>query len=148
MPDPFTSLSIASAIVQFVDFGSKLLVEGYGVYKSAEGAPQDDIDTQELAKDLETLCERLATSSPVFAAQYSRDEIQLQSVARKCQKMSGDLFELLGALKVTSQGLIRGWDALRQAVKRTWKRGKIEKLQKELGNVRAQVTTHVLATIR
>lgn len=148
MLDPFTSLSVASAIVQFVDFGSKLVIEGYGVYKSAEGAPQGEIDTQELVKDLEILCGRLATSSPAHATQYSPSEKQLQAVALKCQELSKGLFELLEALKVTSQGLTRGWDSLRLGVKRAWKTDKIEKLQKQLSDVRTQVNTHVLATLR
>lgn len=148
MLDPFTSLGVAAAIVQFVDFGSKLVVEGYGAYKSAEGAPQEVIDTQKLAKDLESLCEQLATLPPADAIRYSQNETQLQSVARKCQELAKDLFNLLDALKIDTKGLIRRWDAVRQAVKRVWKRGKIEKLQKELGNVRAQVNTHLLATIQ
>ena len=91
---------------------------------------------------------QLATSPPADAIRFSQDEIQLQSIARKCQELAKDLFNLLDALKIGSKGMIRGWEAIRQAVKRTWKRGKIEKLQKELGNVRAQVNTHLLATIR
>ena len=37
MLDPWTALSLAGNIVQFVDFGTKVFVEGRSLYKSTTG---------------------------------------------------------------------------------------------------------------
>jgi hypothetical protein len=36
--DPLTALSVAACVVQFVDYGTKLLSKGRELYKSADGA--------------------------------------------------------------------------------------------------------------
>jgi hypothetical protein len=49
----------AAAILQFVDFGSKLLVTGYDVYKSQAGATPQTIYTQNLCTELKSISAQL-----------------------------------------------------------------------------------------
>ena len=148
MLDPFTALGVASAIVQFVDFTSKLLTEGYGAYQSVVGASKEDIDVQALATDLETICASLASSPPVGSTILSKEELALQNLARKCQGIAKELVGVLEDLKVKTHGLLRGWDTVRSTVRRAMDRRKIEKLQKTLDSIKTQVNTHLLAAIR
>jgi hypothetical protein len=36
--DPLTALSVAAAVVQFVDYGTKVLSKAHGAYKAADGS--------------------------------------------------------------------------------------------------------------
>lgn len=148
MLDPMSARSLAAAIVQFVDFGSKLLVEGYGSYRSAEGATDEQIQIESVAVDLDDLCERLWQAPPLTAGKQSRGEAALAQLAQECQKVAKELVELLDSLKVTSSGPWRSWEAARQTVRRAWKKDKIEKLQKRLDTIRFQINTQLLTLIR
>ncbi len=57
MLDPLTALSIASSIVQFVDYGSKLLSKSYELYESADGTTIGNAELEVIAKDLQDLNE-------------------------------------------------------------------------------------------
>jgi hypothetical protein len=57
--DPLTALSLASSIVQFVDFGSELVAKGYRRYKSADSSLVEDVDTETVAHHLVYLVSKL-----------------------------------------------------------------------------------------
>jgi hypothetical protein len=57
MLDPFTALNIAAAVVQFVDFGSKILSDSYAIYKSSSTSEHEDIKS--ITTDLATLTDRI-----------------------------------------------------------------------------------------
>lgn len=54
------AVGAAAAILQFVDFSSKLLVTGYDVYKSHTGATTQTIHTQILCTELQSISARLS----------------------------------------------------------------------------------------
>ena len=55
MPDPITALSLASAVLQLVDFGSKMLVTGYKTYKSVDGVSDCNEHIEVLVADLRAI---------------------------------------------------------------------------------------------
>lgn len=61
--EPLSALAVACAVIQFVDFGSKLIGTGLEVYKSPNGAPEEAIEIETLATHAEQLSKRLASSS-------------------------------------------------------------------------------------
>ena len=63
MLDPLTAIGVASSIVQLLDFGSKVLVAGYGAYKAVDGAIGEHLRLETICTDLEQLSSRLAASS-------------------------------------------------------------------------------------
>ena len=148
MLDPLSALSLAAAVVQFVDFGSQLIAGGYAAYHSSSGTTAEDADAQSLARDLELLCTCLATAPPGDATKYSKDEKELISLAEKCQQIAKELRELIETLKVSGTGAMRGLEAARKAVLRTTKKSRIEELQKQLDTVKTQVNTRLLNIIR
>jgi hypothetical protein len=57
MLDPFTALSLAATIVQFVDFGSKILSDSREIYKA--GSISDHGDIKLITTDLAALAGRI-----------------------------------------------------------------------------------------
>lgn len=62
--DPLTALSLAGTIVQFVDFGSKLLVECHQLYKSKSGSLTVNDELSLATEDLRMVVDKLQQSSP------------------------------------------------------------------------------------
>jgi len=44
--DPLTALSVAAAVVQFVDYGTRIVAKGTNLYKSADGALTENIELE------------------------------------------------------------------------------------------------------
>jgi hypothetical protein len=64
--DPITALGLAAAVVQFVDFATKLTNGTRQVYVSGSGATAGNADLELCASELEKLCVRLTPEpSPV-----------------------------------------------------------------------------------
>jgi hypothetical protein len=66
--DPLSALSLAGTVVQFVDFGCKLLAEGRQIYQSSSGRLNTNEEIELITNDLQTLVKKLRDS---FAAQTS-----------------------------------------------------------------------------
>lgn len=64
--EPLSALSLAAAIVQFVDFSSKILVTGYESYHSTHGTTQEQFDLEELTQNLFKFQDLLATRPSGF----------------------------------------------------------------------------------
>jgi hypothetical protein len=57
MLDPFTALNLAAAVVQFVDFGSKILSDSSAIYKSGSTSEREDIKS--ITMNLAALADRI-----------------------------------------------------------------------------------------
>lgn len=144
MLDPLSAASLAAAILQFVDFGSKIIVSGYETYRSAQGATEDNIDLESLTQKLYKFQDQLSTPSQ----QLVHSDQELHKLAQKCTYIAGDLLVLLDSLKVKEKGLIRTWEALRQSCRLVWKKDEIAKKEKLLGSISGQVNSRLLYMIR
>lgn len=144
MLEPLSALSLAAAIIQFVDFGSKILVTGYETYRSTAGATQEQVDLQQLTHSLYKFQDQLGTPS----RQPTPDQRILEEQARKCSVLAGDLLQLLDDLKVKEQGLLRTWDSFRQACRSVRKKGEIKRLEGRLDSISRQINSRLLYMIR
>lgn len=148
MPEPLAVLSVASAIVQFVDFSSKLLVAGYGAYKSNDGTTDDNAQVSRVYTDLKSVAERLAQLPGHSTLKQSADEIALYDLAQDCKRLADRLVLILSRLEVTGQGLPRAWNALRITIRKVLKASELEKLQKALADIRSELGIRMLSIIR
>jgi hypothetical protein len=57
--DPFSSLSLATSVVQVIDFSSRLLAGSYQIYHSVDGHTEDDRELKERAAVLRKLASTL-----------------------------------------------------------------------------------------
>jgi hypothetical protein len=61
--DPFTALSLAASVVQFVDFGTRTASKIAELYNSASGLTENQKEILEAAERFEKLAERLSQIS-------------------------------------------------------------------------------------
>lgn len=144
MLDPLTALSLASSIVQFVDFGSKLLSRSIEISKSASGELEESRSIKDICLVLKDFCERLVVyadpSTTIGAAAAIVD------IGKKCRIQATLLIMTLSKLeKKPGQG--KAW-AVRLAFKGLWKKDEIESMLKYLGELRSSFILNFVLFIR
>ena len=148
MLDPLSAFSLASSIVQIIDFSIKLIEHGHELYD--KGALAKNSELEQATEDLTLLSEALA-SSPKLGLDgkqipYNSDEVALQELAQSCQTLGQELLSILETLK--PQKPRNGIESFRKAVKAIEKSGKIESLERRLSKLQDQVNTRILAILR
>lgn len=148
--DPISALSLSAAILQFVDFGSKIIVTTYRTYRSADGTTQENLNLAELTTTLHGLQARLATPRiPSREQEHDADRNALELQAARCRDIAAELLQLLDDLKVKvkDKGFRRTWESLRQGCRAEWSKGKIARHGKTLRDVAEQINTRLLSLI-
>jgi hypothetical protein len=122
MLDPLTSLSLASSIVQFVDFGTRLIAESQQIYYAAGGALKENVELEEIATDLKSLSHNLKSNPFLDVKLPSNNGIGLQDLASSCMNVADELLSVLQDLKIQGPRH-RKWQSICQALKSARKRG-------------------------
>ncbi|MCJ1397597.1 hypothetical protein MMC11_000792 [Xylographa trunciseda] len=145
MLDPFTALSLASTVVQFVDFGSKLIKEGSELYHSAGGALTVNAELEKITVDLKQLTNKLETPPlpGTTSTENTKENEALRNLAGSCSKAAEELLEVLEDLKV--KGTNRQWQSLRQALRTSHKKDKIRGIEKKLDKLQKMLNTRLIA---
>lgn len=140
--DPFTSLSLATSIVQFVDFGSKIFAESVRIQRSASGTAPDIVDLQAATDQLKDISRQLERKTNVS----SDSDKAISTLAHLCQseadKLRAILEKLVGRLGAGK------WRCLLHALETEMRRDKIAQLQKNLGRIQTQLMFHLLILTR
>jgi hypothetical protein len=115
--DPLSALGLAGNIVQFIDFGSKLVCKGRQIYKSSDGALEQHVDLEATTNDLVLLSAQIEPSK--YRNQESDHQLKEEAVLLKlttaCNDVALTLLTTLNSIKVT--GRHRRWKSVRQALK-------------------------------
>ena len=138
--EPLAAISLAGSVIQFVDFGAKLLSEAHEIYHSKDGTTTERIELAKIAESLEHLS---ASMSP--PKDYPDDEFR--EIVSSAQGVARELIDVLQKIK-GSNASKRHWQSLRQALSTLGNRDKIEGLHKRLKSLRSQLSLHVLKHIR
>lgn len=75
MLDPFSAIVLASAIIQFVDFGSKLKASGHETFGSTHDFLEENIDLEFLTQGLYEFQDQVAT--PLRTLARSNEALEL-----------------------------------------------------------------------
>lgn len=97
--DPLSALSVASSVVQFVDFGRQLLSASYEIYRSSSGISSKNVDLRTISKDLTDLVAQIKDKVGPWASiqpDKSTAEYQLAEISKECEMI---LKEFKGALE-------------------------------------------------
>ena len=140
------AIGVAAAILQFVDFGSKLLVTGYEVYQSQAGATPQAIHTQSLCTELKSISAQLS-QSPLGGITLNDREQSLWRLADQAHDLAWHLGQLLDSLKL-KRPTFRSWGALRQSWRILHQKDKIAEMTSQLGEIRSLVDTSLLILLR
>jgi len=152
--DPLSALSIASSVIQFVDFGCKLVSHSRQLYKSLDGVLSDKIIVEALAHDLESLSMNLRNSlrenqsvGPTKQV-YSEDDAALDELCRRCHGIAEKLLSKLDKLKVQGTSSHRNWESFKKALRSSWSHEEIDSLAAQLQEVRSEIEFRVLISFR
>jgi hypothetical protein len=121
--NPFTALGLASNIVQFVDFGSKLISESRELYKSASGTTIESKDLRKATENLQQFCDKLVVprQTASTATRFSKEE-SLRNLTISCKDTA---FALLLALReLAARGSHKKWQSIRVALKSVQKKSR------------------------
>ena len=144
--EAFSALALAGNIIQFVEFGSKLLSLSFTIYHSTSGASGATEEWIKIATHLQHLCDQLSGVPPRIDPRTglpASEDASLRKLTEDC-KAAGD--ELLGALQrltsKQSQGR-RKWDSFRVALATIWKESDIEAMRRRLESYKSLLTLHL-----
>ncbi|KAL9115632.1 MAG: hypothetical protein Q9187_007215 [Circinaria calcarea] len=145
--EALAAVGLATSIVQFTGFTTKLISKGNQYYKSADGVLTENRKLEAIANKFATLSQNLAKSSEIFspAKQASYEENALQDVARECETVALEFVEALNRLKV--DGAHRKWKSFRQALKTIWQKEDIQVMLHRLQLAREEMVVHLLVVI-
>ena len=144
--DPLSAVSLAGTVVQFLDFGIKLVAKASEIYSSASGAEIRNIELDAIARNLVSLNQRVRNRSTNVSAQLtSEDEEALAAMMETCSKIGEELIAAIHKAKV--QGIHKGWKSVRQALKSVLGLDKIQDLYNRLTQYREQIVVILLVII-
>ena len=140
--------------MQFVDFGSKLLVKAFEIYSEASNKSLEEVDAELITTDLGFLLARLrekARPKSHILAPLTEEEATLEDLRDSCEKL-GDLMQSFGTTskKAKQQSVGKGgriWLSFSYAVRLMWKREDIEKLQNRIRWMQNELNLRVGVTI-
>ncbi|OJJ05862.1 hypothetical protein ASPVEDRAFT_45324 [Aspergillus versicolor CBS 583.65] len=141
--DPLSAVSLAGNVVQFLEFGVKLISKTHEIYKSGEGAEIRNIELDAIANDLVALNDRVRNRSrKVCEFAISEDEKSLQALTEQCNRVGDELISALESAKV--QQSRKMWKSVRQALKSVLGRDRIAELYHRLKQYREQIVVVLL----
>jgi hypothetical protein len=149
--DPLAALSIAGNIVQFVEYGSKLLSQSLELYRSSQGSLAADHELHLVTSDLRALVLKLRTdgSSPRpsrFQPDAEDTSSDFRKVCNEAIALAEEILSRLDGLKVT--GKYRAWTSFKQAIKAAWSQKEKDNLTKRLSTLKSALETRVLLSLR
>ena len=117
MLDPFTAASLASCVVQFTDFGIKLVEGSIALYNSANGLNAERSNLELKTNHVRKLADKIIALEHENARLTVGSNDQLSQLAESCNLIAKDLLSILDALKVKKlAGPGRKWESFRKAV--------------------------------
>lgn len=155
--DPFSALSLAANIVQFLDFGQKLISKGKEVYKSTNGTLATHLEIELIYDDLWAIAGSLAVHAPPSPADSTDtlhspapniNDDQIYRLATSCQAVAQDLLSIVRDLRLDPDARHRKWQSFRQAVKSIGKQSRIDELSDRLSTFRGELMIRLVAILR
>lgn len=151
--EPLSALSVAAAVVQFVDYGTGIVAKGRKLYKSAEGALTENIELGIASVRLQRLSGTLQDSlrrgqQGLQRGPLNESDQALEDICRACVEVSKELVDRLEKLKVPDGHPHRKWKSFRQALKTVWSKEKIEEVADRLAKFRIELDTYVILSLK
>ncbi|KAJ4302647.1 hypothetical protein N0V90_001536 [Kalmusia sp. IMI 367209] len=135
--DPITAINLASSLITFVDFATKIITGTYEVYSSTTGSTVENAHIDSVIGDLSEVAADLEIDVPG----KSKHERALKELASKCGKVANDLLLLLNRIK--SDGSHSTWKSLKVTFISMRKQKEITGLEKRLNDYRSQILTRL-----
>lgn len=140
MAEAVAAFGVAANVIQFIDFGCKLMTRLWQFYKSSR-------DNYESLPDVQRLTALLDMLKTVNIPKNEENELDdgLQQLVLECHNVATDLLKLLNTLQNDNR---RKREAMKAAFKLMWREDELLSLQKRLDQCKAQMIIHLLASLR
>jgi hypothetical protein len=159
MLDPWTALSLAGNIVQFVDFGTKLIVESRSLYKSTTGVSSVNQELDFVAGEVQKFIAALRrpltqiqapSLVPSLTGEGSSQDEYLSNdfakITNECEKIAKDLQKRIEGLRVKRKH--RVWSSFHQAINSAWSKEELNELKRRLSALSEVLNTRILVSLR
>jgi hypothetical protein len=133
-------IGLVGNIVQFVDFGGKLISKSTELYRSSEGALAENIDTETATNHLVLLNSKLKNAATATG------DSPLENLCKSCNTAAEKLLAALDKVKV--KGEQRKWKSVRKALKSVWSKEEIRELERQLSKLREELNSHIVVDLR
>jgi hypothetical protein len=152
MAEALLAFGVASNVVQFIDFTTKVLSTTYRIgqagYKNLTDNEMIHMVNNDLLRSVENLEKSVDVQGSQMPTENDRELIQL---ARQCKDVASELFSALESLRSPqfhSSRRREKWQNFRTALKTVWKEEHIRKLEERVDTFRQQLTIHILISLR
>jgi len=145
--ESLAALGVASNIIQIVDFSSRIISRGHELYRSADGQAAGHVVLESAANNLLALLGGLERSKVHRSPEeLTVADLQLVALQTKTETAVNKLRQYLQDVQVT--GGNRSVKSIQQALKSLSTDKEISRLANELDNIRKQVDTVLLVSMR
>ncbi|KAK0103307.1 hypothetical protein ONS95_005337 [Cadophora gregata] len=146
--DPLTALSLASNIIQLIDFTSRVVSNCRGIYKSADGALPEHRDLELVTEDIQRLSKRLAEKCGASKMEQEQNQ-SLRALSEACISVSNEILQYLDKHKVEggTPGQ-RKWRSFRESLETVWSKKDLEGLASRLNHLNAEMSLHILVAFK
>ena len=147
--DPISAIGLAANILQFIEYGAKLLSETRSIYHSEDGASAENIEIEMIAKHLSEHCAKL-TMPPRPTTSLDVDlfsDTPTQKIAQACRDLAGELLSAVRGLKIQDEHS-RKWKCFLQALKTLWHKDRIKDLQRRMESLRSEFMLQLQLILR
>ncbi|KAH8745708.1 hypothetical protein BGZ57DRAFT_936187 [Hyaloscypha finlandica] len=127
MAEPFTVLSIAANIAQFLGYGLQLLSDGKEMYNSLHGALDEYHELEAIIEDIRNISNKTKQLS-----EHLMGEDTIRKLAVECMPLAEKLLGILNDLKVPNDARFRGLKTLHQTFRSAGKKKEIQMLKHRL----------------
>lgn len=141
MLDPINAIGLASSIVQFVQFGTKLVSEGLELYQSNDGALARNSELEAIVKDINERSKIL-----INTPQLSEDDVAMQKLAESSRKIADELLKKLSSLRTPESH--KRLQSSRKTLAAAWKKDKIADLERRLCRLQTQINERLVFMMR
>ncbi len=145
------ALSLAGNIIQFVDFGTRLLLRAGELYKSSIGSLAIHDEIELITTDLQVLITKLRDafstrgSTNLQTLVHGNTLANFEKICDEAAKIAEELKERLASLR--TGGKLNKLRSLQQAVKTMWSEKEVLALAERLSSFKAALETRVLFSI-
>ncbi|RYP20746.1 hypothetical protein DL765_002626 [Monosporascus sp. GIB2] len=132
--DPITALSLASAILAFIEHGARVVSGAVRIYGSPSGLTEENCSVETVAAEMRNFTSKLRTANDDH---LSGDEKGLSILACECDSLSRQIVELVNKLKPKDPKSKTA--SLLAGLKSKWYEADRQRLEERLGHCRAQL---------
>ncbi|KAK0616630.1 small s protein [Immersiella caudata] len=147
--DPFTAISLAGNILQFITFVKTIYKTARELQKSATGLAKADEALHWSASELQTIVDNITAgvgSIPDHPGRSNNSsDLRIRELGRQCREISEELVSDLG--KKGTQNKFSFLDAVKSAMRRAANQSELDEKTKRLNDVQNALFKHLVAHI-